>query len=416
MKGQINVKELTHEIADLVEWLGEFGQDPEGGVTRLLYTDKWVQAQKALEKLMQEDGLMTNYDDIGNLFGRLEGSKHKDETILTGSHVDTVKNAGKLDGAYGILAGILAIRYLKEKYGQPSRNIEVVSFAEEEGSRFPYTFWGSKNLIGQAKKDDVEDVKDFNGVPFVEAMREAGFDVKENSKASRGDIKSFVEVHIEQGNVLENEGIDIGVVNNIVGQRRFTIEITGVANHAGTTPMGYRKDALFAASQMIHSVMSKAKEYGDPLVVTVGKIEVKPNVVNVVPGQALFTLDVRHTKKDMLVKFTEELAAIINDVSEQTGVEASIDMWMDEEPIPMDRKLVEIIEEQLIENGLNYKVMHSGAGHDSQIIAPLVPTAMIFVPSREGISHNPLEYTSPEHLAAGVKALINTLHALAYTE
>nr|WP_252501625.1 allantoate deiminase [Sporosarcina sp. Marseille-Q4943] len=412
----MNVNDVTREIAHLEEWLGEFGKDPEGGVTRLLYSKEWVEAQKALEQMMQEDGLTTRYDDIGNLFGRLEGSTYKDETILTGSHVDTVKNGGKLDGAFGILAGILAIRLLKEKYGQPLRNLEVVSFAEEEGSRFPYAFWGSKNFVGIAKKEDVENITDFNDVPFVEAMREAGFDFRDESKPFRNDLKGFVEIHIEQGNVLEKEGKDIGVVHSIVGQRRFTVEVTGVANHAGTTPMGYRKDALFAASQMINSVISRAKEYGDPLVATVGKIEVKPNTVNVVPGEALFTLDVRHTEKEVLVKFTEELTAIIQKIAAESDVETTIDMWMDEDPIPMDKQIVAAIEKQTKENGFNYKMMHSGAGHDSQIIAPVLPTAMIFVPSREGISHNPLEYTSPEQLAVGVQALMNSLYALAYKE
>src|SRR5690606_38382726 len=161
-KGRMKVENVIREIARLEEWLAEHGKDPEGGVTRLLYTKEWVEGQKALENLMQEDGLTTRYDDIGNLFGRLEGSTYKDETILTGSHVDTVKNGGKLDGAFGILAGILAIRLLKEKYGHPLRNLEVVSFAEEEGSRFPYAFWGSKNFVGIAKKEDVVDIKDFN--------------------------------------------------------------------------------------------------------------------------------------------------------------------------------------------------------------------------------------------------------------
>ncbi|KAB2338239.1 allantoate deiminase [Cytobacillus depressus] len=410
------MKDLTKEIAQLVDWLGEYGKDPNGGVTRLLYTKEWIEAQKALDKLLQEDGLATRYDEVGNLFGRLEGSKYKDETILTGSHVDTVKNAGKLDGAFGILAGILAIRYLKETYGQPLRNLEVVSFAEEEGSRFPYAFWGSKNLVGMAKKEDVENIADFNGVPFVDAMKEAGFNFRDESKAFRKDIKSFIEIHIEQGNVLENEGKSVGVVHNIVGQRRFTIDVIGVANHAGTTPMGYRKDAVFAASRMIQDVINKAIEYGDPLVATVGKIEVKPNIVNVVPGGALFTLDVRHTEKDILVKFTDELTSIINRIANDSGVEVKIDMWMDEDPIPMDQQIVEAIEKQTKETGLNYKMMHSGAGHDSQIIAPIVPTAMIFVPSRNGISHNPLEYTSPEELATGVKALIHSLYVLAYKE
>lgn len=230
------------------------------------------------------------------------------------------------------------------------------------------------------------------------------------------DIKGFVELYIEQGNVLENEGKCIGIVNNIVGQRRFTVHVTGRANHAGTTPMGYRKDAVFAASQMIQDVLNKAIQYGDPLVATVGTIEVKPNVVNVIPKSALFTLDVRHTEKEVLGSFTEELTTIINGIATSSGVQCTIDLWMDEDPVPMDQRVVDIIENEARENGLHYKVMHSGAGHDAQIIAPFVPTAMIFVSSVNGISHNPLEYTSPLALATGVEALMHSLYELAYKQ
>src|SRR5690606_17334305 len=199
-------------------------------------------------------------------------------------------NAGYYDGQLGIVAAFLAIKYLKEKYGQPLRNIEVISMAEEEGSRFPYAFWGSKNVVGTAKREDVENIKDADGVSFVDAMRECGFDFREENKGIREDIKAFVEMHNEQGGVLEAEKKSVGVVTSIVGQRRFNVEIGGQANHAGTTPMGYRKDAVFAASQMIYEIITEAKKYGDPLVTTVGQIEVIPNVVNVVPGKALFTM------------------------------------------------------------------------------------------------------------------------------
>lgn len=409
--------EITkEEVTQLLETLGEFGKDPEGGISRFLYSEEWVAAQKYLEQEMKNEGLEVYYDEVGNLFGRLQGSKYTDETILSGSHVDTVGNAGHYDGQYGIVAALLAVKYLNKKYGQPLRNIEVLSMAEEEGSRFPYTFWGSKNIVGTARNEDVENITDFDGVPFVEAMRKAGFDFRDNSKKMRSDIKAFVEIHNEQGSVLEVEQKSVGVVNNIVGQRRFNVEIIGQANHAGTTPMGYRKDAVFAATHMIHSIVSAAKKHGDPLVTTVGKIEVTPNVVNVVPGKALFTMDIRHTEKDMLVTFTDEVTEILNKLSKEHGVEINIDMWMDEDPVPMDQKIVDLMVKQCEEAGLNYKVMHSGAGHDAQIFAPHVPTAMLFVPSRDGISHNPAEYTEPADLVEGVKALIGTIYELAYKE
>ncbi|WHY85157.1 allantoate deiminase [Neobacillus novalis] len=405
--------DLQKEVVDRLEWLGEFGKDPAGGVSRLLYSKEWTQAQHALNGWIEEEGLEAGFDEIGNLFGTLKG-KNTNETVLTGSHVDTVKNGGLYDGAYGVVAGILALKYLKQKYGQPLRNIEVVSMAEEEGSRFPYAFWGSKNIVGTARREDVENIKDFDGIPFVEAMKESGFNFRDESKAPRNDLKAFVELHVEQGSVLETEKIPVAVVNNIVGQRRFTVEVNGEANHAGTTPMGYRKDALYAASQMVFEMITMAREVGDPLVTTVGKIEAQPNIVNVVPGKAIFTIDVRHTDKEALISFTNQLTERINEISKEHGVETTTDMWMDADPVPMDTTVVELIENQCKENSLNYKVMHSGAGHDSQIFAPFVPTAMLFVPSHKGISHNPAEYTEPSDLAEGVKGLIGALYELGY--
>ena len=407
---------LSKDIVEMLKSLGSHGKDPEGGISRFLYSKEWVEAQKYLEKEMENEGLEPHYDEVGNLFGTLKGSKYPNETILSGSHVDTVGNGGYYDGQYGIVAAFLAVKYLKEKHGQPLRNLEVLSMAEEEGSRFPYTFWGSKNIVGSAKKADVENITDFEGVPFVEAMRESGFDFRDESKGMREDLIAFIEIHNEQGSVLESEKKSVGVVHSIAGQRRFNVELIGQANHAGTTPMGYRKDAVYAASQMIYEVISAAKKHGDPLVTTVGKIEVTPNVVNVVPGKALFTMDIRHTEKDVLVSFTEEVNGILKGIADENNVEVSINMWMDEDPVPMDKNIVDLMVKQCEENNLNYKLMHSGAGHDAQIFAPHVPTAMLFVPSRDGISHNPAEFTEPEDLAEGVKALIGALYELAYKE
>ena len=408
--------EIKKDVIALVDWLSSFGKDPKGGVSRLLYTKEWKEAQEGLKALMEKDGLTTTYDEIGNLFGRLEGSKYKNETIMSGSHVDTVVNGGTLDGQYGIIAALLAVRYLKEQYGQPLRNLEIVSLAEEEGSRFPYTFWGSKNIFGIAKKEDVQGIADFNGVPFEKAMKDAGFEYRDESKPLRDDLKAFVEIHIEQGSVLEKEKKSVGVVHSIVGQRRFTIQLNGEANHAVTTPMHYRKDTVHTFSKIVVMIMDRAKQYGDPLVATVGKVEPKPNTVNVVPGHTLFTLDVRHTKKEIIVKFTEEIIAEMKKIAAEMDVEIDIDLWMDEDPVPMDKHVVEILEKQCKEHRLNYRLIHSGAGHDSQIFAPHVPTAMLFVPSIKGISHNPKENTSPEDLAEGVRALTNALYELAYKE
>lgn len=412
------VLELTEKIiVDMLYKLGSTGEDPEGGISRLLYSEEWLEAQHFLKKEMEEAGMNAKFDEIGNLFGRVEGTKYPNETILSGSHVDTVRNGGHYDGQLGIITAFLAMKYLKEKYGEPLRNLEVVSMAEEEGSRFPYGFWGSKNIVGLAKKEEVEGIKAFdNGIPFEEAMRKAGFDFRDESKGPREDIKAFIELHSEQGNVLEQEGKSVGVVHSIVGQRRYTIELTGQANHAGTTPMGLRKDAVYTASKIISEVTAESKRIGDPLVCTFGSIEVTPNVVNVVPGKVLLSLDTRHTHKDELVSFTDYVEETMKRIAEEDGIGISVDMWMDEDPTPMDEEVVQVIEESCKKEGLNYKMMHSGAGHDSQILASTYPTAMLFVPSRGGLSHNPEEYTEPKDLLEGTKALAAALYELAYKE
>ena len=413
MKGNGEMEGLKEEVVRKLHQLGEFGKDPDGGISRLLYSKSWVEAQSAVKEWIEKEGFEARFDEVGNLFGALKGSK-SDETILTGSHIDTVKNGGLYDGQYGIVAGIIAIKYLKEKYGQPLRNLEVVSMTEEEGSRFPYTFWGSKNIVGIASPKEVETITDSDGICFVEAMKEAGFHFKDESKGVRKDVKAFVEIHVEQGIVLEKEQKSVGIVQSIVGQRRFTVRLTGESNHAGTTPMGLRRDTVYAASRMISEIITMAKKMGDPLVATVGNIEVKPNVVNVVPGKTSFTIDVRHTDKNEIVQFTSQIKDTISTLAKEHDVEAAIDMWMDADPVPMDPNIVKVIEQVCKENQLNYKMMHSGAGHDAQIFAPFVPTAMLFVPSHKGISHNPAEHTEPEDLAEGVKALMSTLYELAY--
>lgn len=404
---------LENEISEFMNFLSKYGKTKDDGITRVLYSKTWIDAQEALKNACEEKGFNSYYDEVGNLFVRLEGKEFKDETILTGSHIDTVVNGGKLDGQLGIIGGVLAMEYLKEKYGEPLRNIEMVSMAEEEGSRFPYTFWGSKNIVGSVSQDEVKDLKDEDGVTLANAMESAGFRFKDKDKV-RNDLKAFIELHIEQGGVLEIEEKSIGIVEHIVGQKRYLVEVEGEANHAGTTPMGYRRDALHGTSKMVSKIMELAKSYGDPLVATVGKMEVAPNTSNVVPGKVTFSIDVRHTHKDVSDKFVGEMKTTIENIAKEMDLSIDIDNYMNGVPVSMDKDLVKTIETQCKENELNYKLMHSGAGHDAQIFATHIPTALIFVPSHKGISHNPLEFTEIKDLAEGVKALTETLYQLAY--
>ncbi|KFK95297.1 MULTISPECIES: allantoate deiminase [unclassified Serratia (in: enterobacteria)] len=410
------MRNFQQAISETSGWLSKIGADPGGGMTRLLYTQEWIDAQRALKQAFERAGLVASYDAIGNLSGRLLGNKYPDQVILSGSHIDTVVNGGNLDGQFGIEAAYLAIKYLKETYGTPLRTLEVISLAEEEGSRFPYVFWGSKNVIGTANSEEVKSICDTAGVNFVDAMHDAGFDFPAPHQPPRTDIAAFVELHIEQGKVLETEGKTIGVVTDIVGQRRYNVTLLGEANHAGSTPMSYRKDTIHAFSRICCESIAKAQAEGDPLVLTFGKVEPKPNVVNVVPGCTHFTIDCRHTDQPTLLRFTQQLEADIQRICAKMGVISQIDLWMDEAPIPMDRRLVQDITHLCETERLSYRLMHSGAGHDAQIFAPRVPTVMIFVPSVAGISHNPAEKTAIGDLAVGVNILAHTLYRLAYQE
>ncbi|WP_137662769.1 allantoate deiminase [Enterococcus hulanensis] len=407
---------LEKRLDNNIKALSQIGSDPTGGMTRLLYSDSWLEAQKFVEGTMQEIGLETSYDEIGNLFGRVTGTKYPEETILSGSHIDTVVNGGTLDGQFGVMAAYLAVQQLLETYGKPLRSLEVISMAEEEGSRFPTVFWGSKNFVCEASREQVEDIADSEGLKFVDEMRRQGFDFAKEAKTRRDDIKAFVEIHIEQGNVLENEKLQISVVNNIAGQKRYTFVLRGEANHAGTTPMGYRRDAVYGFSKICSGIIDRAFAEGDPLVVTFGKVEPKPNTVNVVPGEVLFTMDCRHTDANELNRFTKEAEAYMKEVASELGLTLEIDLWMDETPVPMNESVVEVVEKAAKTKEMKYKVMHSGAGHDSQVIAPHYPTAMIFVPSIKGISHNPAEATDLADLVAGVEVLTQALYELAYKE
>ena len=383
------------------------------GTTRLLYDEKWVEAQNMLKGLMEELGMVVEYDAVGNLFGTIVGTEDPESVIATGSHVDTVENGGRLDGQLGIMAGYLSIKKLVEEIGLPKKSLRLISMAEEEGSRFPYAFWGSKNIFGEAKREDVEGTVDSENIKFEQAMRNAGFDfLTEEPKFKNMD--AFIELHIEQGNYLENKQLKVGVVNSIVGQKRWDIILKGQSNHAGTTMMEYRRDTVEGMAKIISHSIDQAKEVGNPLVLTFGKVNPSPNTVNVVPGETSFSMDCRHTDQEVLNNFTAEVEKTIYLIANDLGLEVSISKWMDEPPVPMADNIINIMESVCIDLNLSYEVMHSGAGHDPQIFAPHVPTGMLFCPSINGISHNPKEHTAAEDIAESLDALVETVKRLAY--
>ncbi len=411
---------FSAELIRQLEEISGYGADPEGGVTRLLYTDAWQQAQQALARRMQKLGLEVRFDAVGNLYGRLPGTAANLaglKPVLTGSHIDTVANGGKYDGAYGVVASMLALGFLKAAYGMPKRTLEAVSFSEEEGSRFPLTFWGSGNVTGVRTLEQAAGITDPDGVSLQDAMRQAGFggagEVPDTS-ARRSDIGAYIELHIEQGGVLEHRRKQIGIVTAIVGQRRLGVRVLGTANHAGTTPMPMRKDALAGAAEMIVLTERLALAAGEPLVATAGKIEVSQGASNVVPGDVAFTLDIRHTDAPVLDAFYMNLQNELEAVARRRELEIEITEHLHVTPVQMDSAISNEIERICEDGGRPYLRMPSGAGHDAQLLGAVCPAAMIFVPSRAGISHSPAEYTSAEELIAGFQTLVHLLYQYGY--
>jgi len=409
-----NRGQFASDIVSFLDQLSGYGADPAGGVTRLLYSPAWVQAQHALKTMMESSGLVAFYDDAGNLFGRLEGDDPADGVILTGSHIDTVRCGGKYDGAFGVGAGLIALAYLHARHGRPRRTLEVVSFAEEEGSRFPLAYWGSGNVIGHYDVLRVPEVYDADGIGLEEAMQAAGFGSGKHRPALRTDIRTFIELHIEQGAILERERQPVGIVDGIVGQRRFTFEVKGESNHAGTTPMVWRRDALAGACEMIHSVEALAVAFGESTVATVGQLELSPNVSNVIPGTAKFTLDARHSDRTKLDALCEAIVTRSQAIAADRDLELSTTEWMNAEPVLMNPELTHKLKQLCGSMGLRCRSLFSGAGHDAQMMQKVCKAAMLFVPSRNGVSHSPLEYTEPEALSTAITLLIDLLYDLAY--
>ena len=411
-RGREIMGQFPTNIEEAIEWLASFGGEPDGGVTRTLYSHPWKEAQQALKGWMEEVGLLTNYDSIGNLFGRLPATNSNAQTILIGSHVDTVKSGGKYDGAYGIIAGILALIHLKKQFGSPAINLEVVSFCEEEGSRFPLALWGSGMMTGIYSFKDISDIKDPEGISFETAMMAAGFGISEFRV--RNDIQTFIELHIEQGPTLDKVDKTIGIVKAIVGQKRFRITVNGESNHVGTTSMKWRRDALHGAINMIHGLYESVKEYDEDLVTSVGQLFVEPNVPNVIPNTVQFTVDARHPNESVLRSFCQQFNNQFQEHADKLDLDLKVEMWHEVLPARMDSQLNERIQSICTSSNIPYHKMNSGAGHDAQLLSRVCPTTILFVPSQGGISHSPLEYTSTKDLETGLEVLIQLLHQLAY--
>jgi hydantoinase/carbamoylase family amidase len=399
-------------FAALVEDFGRIGGTADGGVTRRAFSDEDVIArEKALGIMQQELGLSVRIDAWGNIFGRRPGRRPELPALLTGSHLDSVPNGGRFDGPAGVLCGLEAIRALDRLDIQTDRPLEVAVFTAEEPNAFGLSTIGSQGITGALTTEDLHARRDDRGTTLAEALRRIGGDPDhlESARLKPGRVEAFLEVHIEQMSHLESAGKEIGIVEGIAGIHRLGIEITGRADHAGTTPMDRRRDALAAAAEVITAVRRLALAAGDRAVATVGRIHVEPNAVNVVPACVELDLEVRSYHP-------EETQVIVAGLKRKcAGIESTTHVKIDmedptyyTEPLRFSDRLCQTVAEAC--RRLNYPAMSSisMAGHDAYHLARVADTSMIFVPCKEGVSHHPAEWTDPEALAKAARVLALT--------
>jgi allantoate deiminase len=391
------------------------GAEPDGGTYRPLYSAAWVAAVEHVERWLKDAGLQTRRDAVGNLWGRADG-RDNGKSIVTGSHIDTVRRGGRLDGALGIVAGLTAVEALLKNKGKPQRTLEVVAICEEEGSRFSTNFWGSRAIAGSIDPTETESVKDSLGTSIGSAMRERGLDPSPSriARAARDDIDTFIELHIEQGAVLESSKARLAVVSAIVGTAHLEVTVTGRPDHAGTTPMELRRDALAGAAAMIQAVESITRSLGKPAVATVGKIRAQPDQINVIPGRVVFTVDLRHADLSARRALEERIRSLCTTIAAERELGLETRVLQERPPVPMHQEVRALLARAAQDSGVNATEMVSGAGHDAQILAARCRVGLLFVPSIGGRSHCPEESTNPAHLQLGTEVLARSLELLAY--
>jgi hydantoinase/carbamoylase family amidase len=394
---------MSSLIADL-EDAARIGADADGGISRFAWTPELAQANEWFVRRLEELGLTTEIDAAGNVFGRWEVGEGS--AVLTGSHLDTVPRGGRFDGALGVLAAVEAVRILKREGVEPRQPLWVVSFNDEEGARFRTGMLGSRVFAGEI------DEHDWRRRGVADAMGEAGFDF-ESLQDARGidGVGAYVELHIEQGPVLERAGVDVGIVTGIVGLLGFRVRLVGEANHAGTTPMELRRDALAGTSRAVLALRDEARGRDD-MTANVGMCTVEPGGFNVIPGVVEFSVDVRSPTPDGFARVDRFVRDTVQRIASEEGLELELAETHRLPPVPLDPALQDVLERAAEHEGASHMRMPSGAGHDAMVLGRHIPAAMLFVPSRGGVSHNPDEYTAPEQCELGARVLARALSTL----
>ncbi|BBB92819.1 putative hydrolase [Methylomusa anaerophila] len=388
------------------------------GICRLAFSEADLKARQYMMNIMKESGFAVRLDPIGNIIARYESGTVEEgaPAVVTGSHLDTVPEGGKYDGVLGVAVAWSAVQRLKEKQLPLSHPVEVVVFAAEESSRFNFATMGSKAMAGMANIHAWSKAKDQNGISFSDALTTAGLTLSDVPGATRSkkDIKAFVELHIEQGRILEQEHCVIGIVESIAAPTRLKITVEGTAAHAGTTPIEDRQDALVSAAMIILAVRNIAAEQSyEGTVATVGAIKASPGVINVIPGKVEMWVDIRGTRQENVIEVLQEIKDAISTIADDQDTPVSIEVISSEKPAQMDEGINELVKAVCRDLNIPYTRVDSRAGHDAMNMAHIAPTALIFLPCHEGISHNPEEFVATEHISIGIDVLTETIYRIA---
>ena len=393
------LKLIEDNIIKALDALQKFTATPGFGVTRFPYTKEARDACSYLKKLMEAVGLAVRMDNSGAVIGRLEGKSPA--TIMIGSHFDSVKHGGAYDGIAGVVCAIEVARLLKESGMELGYSLEVIATNDEEGARFNAGLFTGKALLGQLTCEELKTQVDVDGISVYQAMAAYGLKPEEIAEHKRDDIKAFIEIHIEQGPVLEAEHKEIGIVDVIVGIKRARIRINGRADHAGTMPMHMRKDALEQATKVISKIGDRARLFRN-CVATVGFLQVEPNVMNIIPQSVTFGVDIRGVDEESIMAQYYSLLADLDKMSLESGLTYDVENLLYAEPVLMDEEIKGHFEMSCITREFEYMHLPSGAGHDAQFFGAKLPAAMLFVPSAGGRSHCPEEKSEASDLAKAV--------------
>jgi len=406
---QVNSTRLRTDL----DALARIGRDEDHGIYRMAFSAGDMAGRNWLRERIEHSGLEFHQDGAANLSARLNWSTDT-SCVIAGSHLDTVPGAGHLDGALGVVCALESLRVLHESGLDLQRPLEAVSFTDEEG-RFGGMF-GSQAMAGLVTPEYLHNACDLDGVTLREAMADQGLDAGAALHAQRNpdSIHAYVELHIEQGPVLDRKGYSIGIVDAITGLFKWEITLTGTANHAGTTPMDMRSDALRGLAEFTMQIDALLAEHGSPhSTATIGRVELQPGAANVIPGQAVFTLDVRDADDAVLDRLGDAMRAALSAIARQRGLMFGFSVLSRIAPVHCAPSVLSAIEDTVHDLALSATHLNSGAAHDAQIIAGIAPTGMIFVPSKEGRSHSAAEWTAWADIEAGANTLLHTLRRLA---